>query len=119
MKLIIDRFKEYRYTYKVSYYTDSFDLIYEFGILEVHKDRVYRILNEPNKREWLREVPVFFEELKIIDLLLTKCIDNKFLLLNINNEKVKKFYDINELFKLRIKYSKYLVTLVEFGNRLF
>ena len=116
MKLVLDRFKENSQHYKVEFFTDTDELIYDFDIMKWND---YNLNHELSYLMTTVDEYILEDKVKQIDYLLTNSIDNKFLLLHLNDDYVKKYFDINQYFKLRIKYSKYLVTLVEFGNRLF
>lgn len=53
------------------------------------------------------------------DYLITNIPDVKFCLLNIRNELVEKYYDLNDMFKIRLKYFDESVNLIEYGKRLY
>lgn len=105
LTLIINRFVASSYKYSIELNMHEDITIWKTEILSYNKD-VNEIIN------------INTIKLKDIDRLITNSVDSKFAILNIYNP-ILDYKDLKEYWKIRIKYGKKPITLIEYGKRLF
>ena len=118
MKLIIDKFQEENREYKVSLTSDLNKEVYSFVIIKCSKCLTdgfeIKLPRISMKQEKIEYQFISFAELINIDLLIPKIINTKFCLLNLQDEEmVKKYSVIKELFIQRLKYFDEPLEIIE------